>query len=364
MVRREAEPAALAAGAAAATVLAAFAAGCGDFVRLPCGGDSDCDAAEVCWRDGYCLPRDVARQKGGLGDECGPDRYCARGRCWAGRCVVTYEAPPGPDGGTADAGPDAPPDAGSDEPDMWVDTCGNGECQPEYFEDCVSCESDCGACCGNDECEPRYAEYCATCESDCGGCCGDGFCDVAGGEDCDCDVDCGVCLVTCGNGACDLAGGENCGNCLDDCPCCGNAAVPPPGLDYATQIQPIFDGECTLCHTEFGGPGGLRMTTYDAVLDGGANPPTVLACDCNGSILIQKLGETPPFGIRMPANGPPYLTDDQVQAICDWIDEGAGLTYTPWSCGGPPACAFCGDGSCDASDGETCATCAADCGSC
>jgi hypothetical protein len=38
---------------------------------------------------------------------------------------------------------------------------------------------------------------------------------------------------------------------------------------------------------------------------------------------VQKLESTPPFGSRMPLDGPPYLEDAEVLLIRDWIAEGA-----------------------------------------
>ena len=40
-------------------------------------------------------------------------------------------------------------------------------------------------------------------------------------------------------------------------------------------------------------------------------------------MLVQKLGPAPPFGARMPRNGPPYLPASDVALITDWILEGA-----------------------------------------
>ena len=36
-----------------------------------------------------------------------------------------------------------------------------------------------------------------------------------------------------------------------------------------------------------------------------------------------ELGEGPPFGSRMPLDGPPYLEDVDLELIGDWIVEGA-----------------------------------------
>jgi hypothetical protein len=49
----------------------------------------------------------------------------------------------------------------------------------------------------------------------------------------------------------------------------------------------------------------------------------VVAGDPCASIMYQKLSDAPPFGSRMPLNGPPFWTDDELQLLHDWIAEGA-----------------------------------------
>ena len=70
----------------------------------------------------------------------------------------------------------------------------------------------------------------------------------------------------------------------------------------------------------------LDLTSYAALRAGGATAggDIVLPGTPCSSILWQKLSEGPPFGARMPLNGPPFLTDDQISLIHDWIAEGAG----------------------------------------
>ena len=46
--------------------------------------------------------------------------------------------------------------------------------------------------------------------------------------------------------------------------------------------------------------------------------------DPENSYLVQKLrGDPGIVGLRMPRNGPPYLTDDQINLIKQWIQDGA-----------------------------------------
>lgn len=88
------------------------------------------------------------------------------------------------------------------------------------------------------------------------------------------------------------------------------------------------DTDCLRCHT--GGGAGVRdsgfdMTTYQTLRLGGARSRAsiVIAGDPCASVLVQKLGAAPPFGARMPRNGPPYLGAADLALITDWIVEGA-----------------------------------------
>lgn len=71
--------------------------------------------------------------------------------------------------------------------------------------------------------------------------------------------------------------------------------------------------------------GGLDLSSYDGLRRGGASSGANIIipgqpCD---SVLVLKASEGPPFGSRMPLDGPPYLTDEELQTVRDWIAEGA-----------------------------------------
>ena len=105
-------------------------------------------------------------------------------------------------------------------------------------------------------------------------------------------------------------------------------------VSFAVEILPIFRRDnapgCS-CHQPSDGfrPGfeltGLDLSSYESLLRGGTNSGgqiVVPGSPCD-SILVQKIGDAPPFGSRMPLSGPPYLTDRERQVIADWIAEGA-----------------------------------------
>ena len=85
-------------------------------------------------------------------------------------------------------------------------------------------------------------------------------------------------------------------------------------IDYSSQIQPIFNSSCTNCH---GGAGGLNLSTYDNVMNGGNSGDAVIPYDHSNSLLWQYVNSG-----FMPL-GNSDLTNTQVNLIAQWIDEGA-----------------------------------------
>jgi hypothetical protein len=102
---------------------------------------------------------------------------------------------------------------------------------------------------------------------------------------------------------------------------------PEVDVSYANDIAPIIEARCVGCHT----PGrvgtnesALSLTSHGELVRGGLNSggDIVVPGDPCVSILVQKLGEAPPFGSRMPRGGTPLSRSDR-RLIADWISEGA-----------------------------------------
>ena len=71
------------------------------------------------------------------------------------------------------------------------------------------------------------------------------------------------------------------------------------GVDYETEIHPIFNSNCTsYCHTG-GADGGLNLESYDGLMAGGDSGEAVFPYYSSASLLIQKLNGTAP-GQQMP----------------------------------------------------------------
>jgi hypothetical protein len=87
-------------------------------------------------------------------------------------------------------------------------------------------------------------------------------------------------------------------------------------------------GKCLTCHTG-GGQGvqqsGFNIGSYAQLRAGGQHSGTniVVAGEPCSSIIVLKIDTSPPFGRRMPYNGPPYLSTADIQLVRDWIAEGA-----------------------------------------
>lgn len=101
--------------------------------------------------------------------------------------------------------------------------------------------------------------------------------------------------------------------------------------DFLTAIVARTSGGCLSCHdpsspTPVGVEiGGLDLRSYESLRAGGVNSGAniVVAGQPCDSVLFQKLAPGPPFGSRMPLNGPPFLTSEELTTLHDWIAEGA-----------------------------------------
>jgi hypothetical protein len=110
---------------------------------------------------------------------------------------------------------------------------------------------------------------------------------------------------------------------------------PDTDVSFGRDLRPLFnrarpEAGCS-CHSPAGGNpsgielGGLDLGSYRTLRQGGrsSRAQIVVPGDPCASILLQKISDTPPFGARMPLNGPPFLSPDEIQLVHDWIAEGA-----------------------------------------
>ena len=119
-------------------------------------------------------------------------------------------------------------------------------------------------------------------------------------------------------------------------------AGPSPNLEptFASVQREIFETtdaagrtSCVTCHTNVGrNPAGTLNLVHDLAYDQIVNvsstqrpgTPRVVPFNPDASYMIQKLEGAPSIlQLRMPRNGPPYLTQGQILIVRRWIEIGA-----------------------------------------
>ena len=104
--------------------------------------------------------------------------------------------------------------------------------------------------------------------------------------------------------------------------------------DIFTSSDSSGRSACNSCHTTAGGrvpPVGMDLggpNAYTQLVNVASTQKPgairVIPGDPENSYLIHKLdGRSGIVGLRMPRNGPPFLTDGQIRVIKRWIENGA-----------------------------------------
>ena len=89
-------------------------------------------------------------------------------------------------------------------------------------------------------------------------------------------------------------------------------------VDYNSEIQPILDDRCIMCH---GNAGGLNLESYDNMVDGGNSGSAIVPGDHTSSLLYIRITLPSSSDEDMPPQG--SLSQDEIDLIAQWIDEGA-----------------------------------------
>jgi hypothetical protein len=101
-------------------------------------------------------------------------------------------------------------------------------------------------------------------------------------------------------------------------------------VSFKDEVLPLLQMRCS-CHDPKGMGSGyaIELTGYSVgsrrdLLKGGAKSgdKSVIPGDACNSQLVQKCGESTPYGSRMPLYGP-YFSKEDMAILRDWIVEGA-----------------------------------------
>lgn len=91
-----------------------------------------------------------------------------------------------------------------------------------------------------------------------------------------------------------------------------------------SNVGQIFQTSCTPCHISQT-TNGVRLNSYSNVMNSVGTQyamNVVIAGDADGSPLVDKIEPSPQFGVRMPEGGP-YLSNERIAQIRQWIADGA-----------------------------------------
>ena len=106
----------------------------------------------------------------------------------------------------------------------------------------------------------------------------------------------------------------------------GNGGTTVDTVSFATDVRPILSANCAVagCHGTGSTSGGMTLgaATWANVMAASGDHGAIVQSTSATSNLYLKVTSSPPFGSRMPAGRAP-LTNAQIAAIRDWIDQGA-----------------------------------------
>lgn len=92
------------------------------------------------------------------------------------------------------------------------------------------------------------------------------------------------------------------------------------GVSFSSDIAPIFNERCLRCHGDRAS-GGLDLSSYASMANGGQNKPVLVPGSPRRSLLMAKLAH-PDEKQRMPKGGA-QLSNEDLLLINTWIDTGA-----------------------------------------
>jgi uncharacterized membrane protein len=92
---------------------------------------------------------------------------------------------------------------------------------------------------------------------------------------------------------------------------------------YAVHVEPLLERSCVPCHKLEKHKGGLRMDSYDQLMQGGEDGKVVVPGNPDKSDLIRRVRLPSSDDDSMPSNGEKPLAPEEIQMIERWIAAGA-----------------------------------------
>ena len=98
-------------------------------------------------------------------------------------------------------------------------------------------------------------------------------------------------------------------------------------VSYHEDVVPILEGRCIKCHAAPDGSGykatGLTLDSYHGLMRGTDYGPVIMAGDSRRSILNMLVEGRAGQQQRMPHNEEQGLSDEQIEILKRWVNQGA-----------------------------------------
>lgn len=106
-----------------------------------------------------------------------------------------------------------------------------------------------------------------------------------------------------------------------------NGCATEPAVSFQLEINPILQQNCILCHIPPDGVGytkvGLSMESYKSLMQGTIYGSVIIPGDSRRSIMNKLVEGRAGDIMRMPHNRKDPLTEDEIQALRLWVNQGA-----------------------------------------
>ncbi|SPF46330.1 exported hypothetical protein [Syntrophobacter sp. SbD1] len=93
------------------------------------------------------------------------------------------------------------------------------------------------------------------------------------------------------------------------------------GVPAFSDVDAIFQSRCVKCHGGTRPPEGLHLDSYNGIIAGAKDGPAIIKGDPAKSKLVKAIKGT--WKPRMPKDGPPWLSGNDITLIEKWIEAGA-----------------------------------------
>jgi uncharacterized membrane protein len=100
-------------------------------------------------------------------------------------------------------------------------------------------------------------------------------------------------------------------------------SLPPRVTLFSDAVEPLLREKCGKCHIKDKPAGGIDVAKHAALLEGGYSGAGIVPKDREKSVLFARIILPATDAERMPPEGEPALTPDEIELIGAWIDQGA-----------------------------------------